>query len=67
MDGVDRVGVFLVAPGELPVRAADGPGPETDGGELKVGVAELFKGAKLGVGLSAHAGLDARWHPREHG
>ena len=27
-------------PQELPVAAADGPGAEADGGELKVGVAE---------------------------
>ena len=41
--------VVLGAPGEFPVAAADGPGAETNRGELKVGVAKSAKGNRCNV------------------
>ena len=44
MNGGDGFVVVLRPPGEFPVAAADGPCAKADGGELKVGVAEVREG-----------------------
>ena len=44
LDCFDGFAVFLVAPGEFPIAAANGPCAEADGGEVKVGVAEGAEG-----------------------
>ena len=50
MNGGDGVVVVLRTPGVLPVAAADGPGAEADGSEMKIGVAEgaqCVRGSRL--------------------